>query len=178
MAKYEALPTITIHPDHTKLEKQHLPELVHLEDSALSVMIDFSKTPPYTIKPEDNMEHAIEEMEVTGTHLLLVVNAEGDFHGVLSSQDVLGEKPIKIIQERRVTRDQILVKTIMVPHTQIIAIDDTLLQHTHVGHIVKTLHEHHKQYALVVTASTDKKTQKVRGIFTMAQLRKQLHMDL
>src|SRR3989338_6402364 len=113
MAKYEALPTTTILPNGTMLHAHHLPELVHMDYPALSVMTDFTLTPPHTVKPADTMDHAINEMEISGVHLLLVVNEEGHFQGIISSEDVWGEKPIKLLQERRVPRDQILVRPIM-----------------------------------------------------------------
>ena len=178
MAKYEALPTISLHPDQAQLETLQLPELVHLDDPALSVLIDFTKTPPHTITPDDTMDHAINEMEISGAHLLLVINKEGHFQGIVSSEDLWGEKPIKLIQERRIHRDQILVKMIMVPHAQIIALDFSILKNACVGHIVKTLSENHKRYALVVNPSIDKTSQTIHGVFTQSQMSKQLHMDL
>ncbi len=68
MAKYETLPTTTILPNGTMLQANRLPELVHMNDSALSVMIDFTLAPPHTIRPNETMDHAIHEMEVSGAH--------------------------------------------------------------------------------------------------------------
>ena len=179
MAKYEALPTIAILPNGTMLRAQQLPELVHMDDPALSVMSDFTVTPPHAILPTDNMDHAINEMEISGVHFLLVINDEGHFQGIISSEDVWGEKPIKLIQERRVPRDQILVRTIMVPYTEITAVDYTLIKSVRVGHIVKTLAEHKQHYALAVLPSATHPTmQLIRGIFTASQISKQLHADI
>lgn len=179
MAKYEALPTIAILPNGTMLRAQQLPELVHLDDPALFVMTDFTVTPPHTILPTDNMDHAINEMEVSGVHLLLVINENGHFQGIISSEDVWGEKPIKLIQERRVPRDQVLVRAIMVPYTEITAFDFATVKTVHVGHIVKTLAEHKQHYALAVSPSTtNPDMQVIRGIFTASQISKQLHADI
>ncbi|MDP1574757.1 MAG: CBS domain-containing protein [Coxiellaceae bacterium] len=178
MAKYEALPTISLQPNHTQLQTLQLPELVHLDDPALSILIDFTKTPPHTITPEDTLDHAIHEMEASGAHLLLVINKEGYFQGIISAEDLWGEKPIKLIQERRVHRDQLFVKMIMAPHSQIIALDFSLLKNACVGHIVKTLSQHHKHYALVVNPSADNASHSIHGVFTLSQISKQLHMDL
>ena len=178
MAKYQALPTTPVLPNGTMLHGNQLPELVHMDDSALSVMMDYTFMPPHIIKPADTMDHAINEMEVSGVHLLLVINDEGHFQGIISSEDVWGEKPIKLIQEGRIHRDQVLVKMIMVPYTEIIAFDFALIESAHVGHIVKTLLEHKQHYALAISPCTDKPVQMIRGIFTSAQLSKQLHTDI
>ena len=178
MAKYEALPTTAIRANDTMLQTNPLPELVHKEDPALFVMIDFTKTPPHIISPDDTMDHAINEMEVSGAHLLLVMNDEGHFQGILSSEDVWGEKPIQLIQERRIHRDQVLVKMIMVSYKNITAINSNIIESACVGHVVKTLTEHKQHYALVITPSTDQSVQVIRGIFTLSQISKQLHTEI
>ena len=178
MPKYEPLPTTLIQQNGTMLPAHHLPELVHLDDPALSVMIDFTEIPPHTIDAEDTMAHAITEMEISGAHLLLVIDNTGHFQGVLSSEDVWGEKPIQLIQERRIDRDQVQVKMIMVPLPEITALSYHVIASTQVGHVVKTLSIHRKHYALVIEPNADKSIQIIRGIFTASQIGKQLHHDL
>lgn len=178
MAKYEALPTTAILPNKTMLDAHHLPELVHKEDPAMFVMSDFTQKPPHIIRPDDTMDHAINEMEVSGIHLLLVMNEDGYFQGILSSEDVWGEKPIKLIQERRIHRDQVLVKMIMVPYTEITALNIATIKTACVGHIVKTLAAHKQHYALAVASHENGSTQIIRGIFTASQISKQLHVDV
>lgn len=178
MPKYAALPTTVIQPNGTMLNTHQLPELVHMDDSALSVMADFTQTPPHIVRPDDTMDHAISEMEISGTHLLLVVNIAGHFQGVVSSEDVWGEKPIQLIQERRIRRDQVLVRMVMVPYTHVTALDFNLITTARVGNIVKTLAEHKQHYALAISPSNDQSVQLIRGIFTASQISKQLHMDI
>lgn len=179
MAKYESLPTTNIFPNGTMLHAHQLPELVHMDDPALSVMTDFMQRPPHTVRPTDTMDHAISEMEMSGVHLLVVVNGEGHFQGIISSEDVWGEKPIKLIQERRVDRDQVLVEMIMVPHTNITALDFAKIKLAKVGNIVKTLLEHKQHYALAVSPSSrHPNMQIIRGIFTTTQISKQLHKNI
>lgn len=178
MAKYEALPTTAIHTNGTMLNTNELPELVHMEDPAVSVLIDFNKTPPHTILPTETLDHAINEMEINGVHLLLVINNDGFFEGVVSSEDTWGEKPIKLIQERRIHRDQVTVKMIMTPLSDIAALDFAVIKSAKVGNIVKTLSSHKQHYALTVSPSATKPTQIIRGIFTTSQISKQLHTDI
>lgn len=178
MAKYEALPTTAIHTNSTMLNTNELPELVHMEDPAVSVLIDFTKTPPHTIAPSETLDHAINEMEINGVHLLLVINNDGFFEGIVSSEDTWGEKPIKIIQERRIHRDQVTVKMIMTPLSDIAALDFAVIKSAKVGNIVNTLSSRKQHYTLAVSPSATKPTQIIRGIFTTSQISKQLHTDI
>lgn len=177
MVKYELIPTISLQKTGVKLRSQILPELVHLEDPAFSVMSDFSQSTPITIDPDEPMDEALNEMKVKGVHLLLVVNSEKDIIGLISSEDLLGEKPIKIIQENRISRSQILVKMIMEPINKIAAFDIEAVEHARVGNIVQTLQSLRTHYALVV--QTDEKgIQIIRGLFNTSQISKQLHTNI
>ena len=179
MAKYESLPTTPVLSNGVMLRTQQLPELVHLEDPAISVMTDFTQIPPHTISLDETMDHAIHEMETTGVHLLLVMNGSNQFQGILSSEDVWGEKPIQLIQERRIHRDQVMVKMIMVPYSEIIALNYAIVESASVGHIVKTLSTHKQHYALVISPQNNHTAiQTIRGIFTLSQISKQLHKDI
>jgi len=177
MAKYEVLHTVSL-KNNTVLQTQELPELVHLDDPARFVMTDFWQTPPHTISPSATMDKAISDMEIIGTHLLMVIDEARHFQGVICSEDVWGEKPIQFIQERRMQRDQLLVEMMMVPHKDIIALDASTLENVCVGNIVKTLMHYKQHYAVVVSSSVDHDQQIIRGIFTIAQISKQLHQDL
>ncbi len=178
MAKYEALPTTTIQANSTMLNTNELPELVHMEDPAVSVLIDFTKTPTHTILPSETLDHAINEMEINGVHLLLVINNDGFLEGIVSSEDTWGEKPIKIIQERRIHRDQVTVKMIMTPLSEIAALDFAVIKSAKVGNIVKTLSSRKQNYALVISPNANEPAQIIRGIFTTSQVSKQLHTNI
>lgn len=178
MIKFELLPSLTLQKQNVHLRSQKLPELVHLDDPALAVMTDFSQAAPRTINPEDTMDDALNEMKATGVHLLLVVDKEGCIQGIISSEDILGEKPIQLLQERRISRAQILVKMISAPLEQITAFDIEAIEHARVGNVVNTLKKQHQHYALVVRRIDDSDEHIVRGLFNTSQIGKQLHMDI
>ncbi len=90
----------------------------------------------------------------------------------------MGRKPIKLIQERRIHRDQVTVKMIMTPLSDIAALDFAVIKSAKVGNIVKTLSSRKQHYALAVSPSTIQPTQIILGIFTTSQVSKQLHTDI
>jgi len=178
MIKYEILPTLAITPNAASLRpKSTMPELVHFEDPALAVMHDFSVTAPCTIGPNEPIDGALNEMKVAGVHLLLVIE-DNHIIGVISSEDILGEKPIRFIQHARVEREKVVVKHIMVPLEQIAAFNIEDVEPARVGNIVTTLKTLSKHYALVLRTEENSDRQWIRGIFTTSQISRQLHMDI
>jgi len=179
MTKYEVLPTIQIDTNNAKLSSHSvLPELVYLDDPALTVMIDFNIFPAQTISADVSIDDALNKMKIEGVHLLLVINDTGDILGIVASEDILGEKPIMIQQERRIDRNQILVSMIMTPANKIIAFDINTVKDFKVGHIVNTLKSFQQHYALVAKISDKDNNQIIRGLFNTSQISKQLHMDI
>ena len=178
MAKYEPLlRTIKLSPENTYLRSRQLPELVHLDDPAFVVMTDFSQIPPRTVEPNESIDNALNEMKLHGVHLLLVQNGDDNIIGVVGSEDLLGELPIKISQERRLKRSQILIKMVMTPLNQICAFDMHTLERAKVGNIIVTLKSLRMHYALIISNENNHR-QTLRGIFTTSQISRQLHVDI
>ena len=75
MINYEPIPVLELSQDNTLLKTHELPELVHLDDPALTVLIDFYQAAPSTIKNTATMNEAIHDMELHEVQLLLVMNA-------------------------------------------------------------------------------------------------------
>ncbi len=176
MIKYELLTTLTPLPNNILAPSREMPELVHLDEPAISVMTDFSQTIPTTLPPDTPIDDALKNMKLKEVHLLLVTDEHHKVLGVIGSEDILGEKPIKIIQERRIPRPKVLVKMIMVPLSEITAFDITDIEHARVGNVVNTLKTLNKPYSLVI--KQDEGANTLRGIFTVTQISKQLHFDI
>lgn len=178
MAHYEIWETTPLVSDNKLLFPTELPEVVHVNDSALDVMLDFNLSQPFTIKPEQLIDDAAAEMKVRNVHMLLVTTETRQIIGLISSEDILGEKPIKLSQERRLARHKIMVKMVMVPQTKILTFDMDTLHHAKVGHIINTMKKHQQHYALVVKKSNNGAQQVVQGLFSTSQISKQLHVDI
>ena len=176
MINYEPIPVLELSQDNTLLKTHELPELVHLDDPALTVLIDFYQAAPSTIKNTATMNEAIHDMELHEVQLLLVMNAEHHLIGLLTTEDVLGEKPIKYIQQNRLSRNDVTVNMLMTPITKVPAFASDVVEKTRVGNIVKTLHTLNAPSALVIEAEGDKKI--LLGAFTTGQISKQLHHNV
>ncbi len=174
MRQYSALPNRPLRP-HTRFHKPHqaLPPTVTLEDSAVAVMTDFQKVTAFTIDPDVSVDTAARVMSRRSVHLLLVVNVDNHVLGMITSNDLLGEKTLQCINARGVSREEVLVRDIMTPESrlEVISMDDVL--HAHVGHVVATLKAKGRQHAAVVDEDTSGH-QILRGLFSCSQLARQL----
>ena len=174
MRQYSALPARSLRP-RTSFHRpsQDLPPRVTLEDAALTVMTDFQKVTALTIDPDVSADTAARVMRRRSVHLLLVVNVENHILGIITSNDLLGEKTLKCISSRGISREDVSVRDIMTPENQleVISMDEVL--HAHVGHVVATLKAKGRRHAAVVDEDASGR-QILRGLFSASQLADQL----
>ncbi len=176
MPKFDTLETVSFKASEAKLSHCQLPELVHLDDPATMAMIDFQKTPTAILPADLSIEHALNEMQVLDVHALLIAADDGLLQGIISSSEILGEKPIQIIQQKRISREKILVKMVMTKIADIPAFSFETIEYARVGNVVNTLNSLNKPYALVI--DTHDKNNKIRGLFILRQIAHQLHKPI
>lgn len=149
-----------------------------LADPAISVMTDLARVPAVTVTAQATLDAAEKRMKWRGVRMLLVVDDSDSVTGLITLTDLQGEKPMQIIQARGGRHGDLLVSDIMVPQSQVdvLCLDDVV--HARVGDVVATLKKSGRQHALVVERQGEKAPQVLRGIFSAAQIGRQVHMDL
>lgn len=161
------------------LEAAHppmLPELTHIDDLALDVLVDFQFQRPATISTKQSIDEAILEMKANNVHMLLVVDTEKHIVGIISSQALQGEQPYKIIQESRIKHSEIQVGAIMLPIEHVLCIDFDSLKSAKIGNLVETFKKHRRHYALVM--KTDEHGHKhVQGYFSASRISRTLSLS-
>ena len=150
------------------------PERVRVDSPALAVMTDLRQIPAATTDLEAPLDAANRFMIRRGVRLLLVTDDERQVLGLITSNDVLGEKPVQFALERGIRRQEILMRDIMTPRERLEVLLHADLVHAEVGHVVATLKRSGRQHALVVDLSGEGKVQAVRGIFSTSQIARQL----
>lgn len=146
---------------------------VTLESSALEVMTDFRQNNAIVIEPYVSMEFANSYMIQCGIRSLLVLNHEKFLIGLLTATDILGDKPLRFIQERNVKHNEILVADIMTSLDKLEAISIDEVKNSKVGQIVACLRNTGRQHILVTENNNDSKFS-VCGIFSFTQIERQL----
>ena len=168
---------LTAHPLQSGA-RHHQPaqnmERVRIDAAALSVLTDLRQIPVATIDPEAPVDAANRFMIRRGVRLLLVSDDERRVLGLITSNDILGEKPVQFALERGIKRQEIRVRDIMTPSERLEVLHYADLVHAEVGHVVATLQRAGRQHALVSDLGTDGKTETVRGIFSASQIARQL----
>lgn len=153
-----------------------LPERVKLDNPALDVMTDFRRMTAFIATPGDTIQQAEERMVRRKVRLLFVMDGENRVAGLVTSTDIHGEKPMKVVQSRGIRRDEVLVADIMTPVENLEAVDFDDIASARVGHVLETLKSRGRQHALVFERVEDQKM--VRGLLSLSQLCKQLGVNV
>jgi CBS-domain-containing membrane protein len=152
------------------------PPPVQADSPAVQVMTDLSRVPSATIAPDATLEEANQSMILRGVRLLLVAGDTLQIAGVVTSADVLGEKPVLVAQRRQSKRGDLRVADIMVPveAMEVLHIED--VRKASVGSVVATLKQAGRAHALVVGEVNGK--QSLVGVFSAAQIARQLGVQI
>ena len=169
MTDYSARHHIPL-PDNTALVRLNA---LTLKDAALMVMTDFEKIKVVTIEPDISIAQALEKMKDASVRSLLVVDDNEAIIGLVTSYDIQSEKSITIAETARLKHADISVEMVMTPKGELQVVDMMSLRDARISHIIATLNEIERQHILVVE-HTDNDEIKLRGMFSMSQIRKQL----
>ena len=153
------------------------PPQIKADSPALEAMTDLARVPAATIGSDATLEEANQSMILRGVRLLLVVDGARRIAGVVTSVDLLGEKPLLIAQKHQTRRNDLLVSDVMTPVDQMetLTIDD--VRRSYVGDIVATMKADGRVHALVVGDGPDG-NQRLVGIFSATQIARQFGLHL
>jgi CBS-domain-containing membrane protein len=172
--EYNALQTSPLKTGSTFVRPvQKLPEHVKLSEPAISVMTDLSKVSVVSVRAKTSMDKANAKMIRYGVRLLLVLDDNDQVAGLLTATDVLGEKPMRFLQNMGGTHSDIMVRDIMTTQRELEVLKIEDVRNAQVGQIVASLKKSHRQHALVVSEGEDGK-QAVCGLFSITQIARQL----
>jgi hypothetical protein len=157
---YAALPLRALAPGaRIRAATPHGGERLTLESRALRVLTDFAVVPA-----------------ATGVRSLLVVDPGGRVVGIVTANDILGERSIQTALERNVPGAELAVRELMTPADRIEALPLESLLDARIGHVVATLQRAGRQHALVVERSSEGDV--VRGIFSLSQIASELGITI
>jgi CBS domain-containing protein len=150
------------------------PSRVTLDDPAISVMTDLQHVSVASTTPEEPIEEAHAVMIRRGVRLLFVLDPAGAVEGVITATDLLGEKPVRFMQERGVPHSEIRVGDIMTPAAHLDAVGLPQLASMRVGHVVATMRAVRRQHLMV----SEEGGRRIRGLFSATQVARQLGVEL
>lgn len=170
--EYATRITITLPPNTTVTHPDELPELVHFNDPAQTVFIDFTKEHPVTIKPDLSIEQALERMKHSGLCMLLVIDEHKRLLGEIIADDIMGDKPVCLAESSGMHHSEITVAMMMIPREKVRVLEIEHLRDACVGHIIATLHALESRYVLVIEDGS------IRGLYAAGQISQQLGRNI
>ncbi len=158
--------------------RQQLPEHVTEDDPATSVMTDLSQVTAYTTELSTPINKALETMVKRGVRMLLVRDADGQIVGLITSRDIEGDKPNRILAKAGGAWEDLLVADIMTlkPKLEVLLMED--VSKARVGDIIATLRHVSRQHAMALDIDPRTGKPAVRGIFSLSQIGLQLGLDI
>ena len=150
---------------------------VTLDSPALDVMTDLAKVAAVTIEPSASVQAANDYMIARAVRSLFVTSAEDRVLGLVTTTDILGEKPVRISHARGVRRDELVVSDVMTPIDSVVAMRIEDVRAAKVGHIVASLKQAGRHHELVAETRPGGGLQ-IRGIFSASQVARQLGVPL
>src|ERR1035437_8583116 len=112
------------------------PKPITINSPAIDVMTDLRRVHVMPVATRESFSRATQIMIARRVRLLLVVNTDGLIEGLLSARDTMGEKPIKLLQERRDDKyEDLIVSDLTVPRHAIDVLDIKAVLRANVGSI-------------------------------------------
>ncbi|GAB4120484.1 MAG: hypothetical protein Fur0026_11620 [Sideroxydans sp.] len=174
ITEYSALASAPLKTCASFVRPSHsLPARVKLSNPATDAMTDLSKVSVVSVRAATSMNKANAKMIKYGVRLLLVLDDEEQVAGIITATDILGEKPMRFLQQMGGTHADILVSDIMTPQSELEVLDIEDVKNAKIGSIVASLKKMNRQHALVATSMPDG-CQMVCGIFSATQIGRQL----
>lgn len=173
MREYSPL-TLALLASGARVAEPMAPGRVTLDDPAFSVMTDLREVSAATTRPEESIDAAHAQMIRRAVRLLFVLDDSGAVAGIITATDLLGDKPVRFMQERGVSHAEILVADIMTPSSMLEALALVDVAQMRVGHIVATLKKVGRKHLTVAEDGG----RRVRGLFSASQIARQLGMEL
>lgn len=143
---------------------------VGADSPAIEAMTDFARTQAVTVAATASLADANAIMISRGVRLLLVSGGDDRVDGLITARDILGEKPMQVVQARGGKREDVTVKDIMVPAGSIETLYLNEVMNARVIDILNALKSTGRQHIMVEDVDPLTGLPRVRGIFSATQI--------
>ncbi|MBB5019270.1 CBS domain containing-hemolysin-like protein [Chitinivorax tropicus] len=172
---YKTLKFAPVDPASTCVKADRGYTDVTLNHPALAVMTDFRHAPAFGIGEGMPVGTALEKMKTVGVRMLMVTDSDQLIHGIVTADDILGERALTALERTRVKRDELTVAEVMHPSHALYAFRMNDILNATVGDLLATLRSYGFQHVLVTTLENGQP--KIRGLFSAAEIARHLHQD-
>lgn len=144
--------------------------LLGADSPAIEAMTDFSRVNVVSITSDASVDEANARMISRGVRLLMVIGENEAVEGLITARDILGEKPMQIMQARGGKRDELSVRDLMTPISAIDTLYLSEVLNARVADILDALKQLGRQHILVEDTDPATGLPRVRGLFSATQI--------
>lgn len=148
-------------------------EEINLDSPAVEIFTDFKIHKALMIDGETMAITALQLMLKMHVRMNIVVAENDDFIGIISTNE-LSEQNIVAKLSKGITREDVLVKDLMIPKSDFHAFDYNQLLRASVGDVVATLEDYQLRHCLVL----DQESHHIRGVISSSDIARKLHINM
>ncbi|HUN90421.1 MAG TPA: CBS domain-containing protein [Burkholderiaceae bacterium] len=158
------------------------PHRMDPEAPARFAMTDFRSSPMMTVEFDASIDAALKTMRLSGIPYAFVLGLDGRLDGLVSADDIQGEKPMQYMVSVGCTETtcawrDVTVENIMEPVDRWQVIDFVHVTRMSAAVVAALMSRAHRRYMVVVEQAADPRSRQVRGIFAAARLQALLGED-
>jgi CBS domain-containing protein len=151
---------------------------VTLTSPALDVMTDLAVVRAETIEPKTLLTAAEKVMINRGIRSLFVTTAFPCVDGLVTAGDLLGSKPMQVMNIRQVKHHELCVEDVMTPLHDLDVLDYDELKNASVDRVVATFEKLKCTHLLVVQRARAEGPPRIRGVISITQVERQLAQNI
>ena len=176
---HSSLPTFRF-PPNTSIAQAQPPQhgVVTVQSPALDVMTDLTQVRAATVAPGTALAQAELSMIHQGVRLLFVVSSMPGADGIITSGDLHGERPLRLVNQRGLKYEELTVSDVMTPLSAINAVDYDVLKHATVAQAIDTLLHSSQPHLLVIEHASAAAPVRIRGIISKTQVERHFGTQL
>lgn len=148
------------------------------ESPAPWVMTDLTEVRAATVRPELTLDQAEQAMIQQGVRMLFVVSTMPCVDGIVTLATLHGDKPITLVQQRRVRRADLRVSDVMNKLSDLDVLDMDTLDRATVGDVAAVLQRLGMPHLLVTEPASLQSPARIRGVISHTQVERQLGTPL
>lgn len=144
---------------------------------AYEVITQLNKVTPATTSGSRLIKEANQKMIERAVRMLFVTDSEKQLQGIITSNDILGEKPIQFAQRVGCCTSEIQVSDIMTPINKVQILDQRDIEYACVGDVVETLKRSGRHHALVAEYPVDGQPV-ISGIISLSHISRLMNTQM
>jgi CBS domain-containing protein len=147
-----------------------------LDSPATALMVDFTRVHAITASEAIAVNDALDLMRVNRIRALMVIDANGEFAGIVTAKDLMGRKPMAFANEAGIPRSEVQIKNIMQPKNKLRAMARADVEKATIEDVLHVLRSLNHQHVLVVEGEGE--AMRISGLFSTTDFKHALNIDL